>query len=132
MADITPMIRADAQVIQSYIPGQFKISGKYIKGPVLVFPRQALSWDVKSEANSLQPADFEPIFAHAGEVDVVLLGCGDRMRMVPQPVKQAAWQRSMMIEPMDTGAACRTYNVMLAEGRRVIAAMLPVGGHNSQ
>jgi uncharacterized protein len=56
----------------------------------------------------------------------MLLGCGPRMLLLPPPLRQTLRAAGIVSEVMDTGAACRTYNVLLAEGRQVCAAMLAV------
>ena len=65
-----------------------------------------------------------PVVAHGG-VELLLLGLGRRMVPVPAAVRAALKADGIAIEAMDTGAACRTYNVLLAEERRVAAALLP-------
>ena len=69
-------------------------------------------------------ASLAPVIARGG-IQILLLGCGRRMQPVPQAVRQALRQAGIVVDAMDTGAACRTYNVLLAEDRRVAAALLP-------
>ena len=59
-------------------------------------------------------------------VDLLLLGCGAAMRPVAPALRAALRKAGIAVEPMDTGAACRTFNVLLAEGRRVAAALVAV------
>ena len=59
-----------------------------------------------------------------GGIDLLLLGCGARMAMVPAGVRQHLRAAGVVVESMDTGAACRTYNVLMADGRRVAAALI--------
>ncbi|HET6224238.1 MAG TPA: Mth938-like domain-containing protein, partial [Dongiaceae bacterium] len=61
-----------------------------------------------------------------GTIDLLLVGCGARMAPLPPALRQALRQIGVVMEPMDTGAACRTYNVLMAEGRRVCAALIAV------
>jgi uncharacterized protein len=70
--------------------------------------------------------DSAALTALAGRVDVLLVGTGDRMTPLPAPLRTAAAAAGLGMEPMATPSACRTYNVLLAEGRRVAAALLPV------
>jgi uncharacterized protein len=67
-----------------------------------------------------------PIMAAEPRPAVLLLGCGKGMSVVPRDVKAALRQAGIVVEPMDTGAACRTYNVLLTEGRDVAAALIAV------
>jgi len=66
-----------------------------------------------------------PVIARGG-VEILLLGCGRRMAMVPSALRARLKAAGIVVDAMDTGAACRTYSVLLAEGRRVAAALLPV------
>lgn len=59
-------------------------------------------------------------------MEFLLLGSGARMQLLPKALRQGLRDAGLVVEVMDTGAACRTYNVLLAEGRRVGAALLPV------
>lgn len=115
--DITPLISADAQVIQSYSPGMFRIAGRLYEGPVLVFPDHVEPW---------QAADFAPLITRAADLDVVLYGCGAKVECNVPALKVDLKARGLLVDIMDTGAACRTYNVLLSEGRRVAAALVPV------
>ncbi len=69
-------------------------------------------------------ASLEPIRAAEPAVEILMLGCGGRFAMVPAELRQALRAEGIALEAMDTGAACRTYNVLLAEDRRVAAALI--------
>jgi uncharacterized protein len=62
----------------------------------------------------------------AGQIELLLLGCGPRMALIPSTLRAALRAKGIVLEPMDTGAACRTYNVLAAEGRKVAAALIAV------
>ena len=123
--DVTPLIRSDQQVIQSYSNGRFRVSGHSYEGAVFVFPEKTELWGLSKNINELEVDDFAPLFIEAHEIDVVLLGCGAEQIFIPPSFRQALKDKGLVVEVMDTGAACRTYNVLMAEGRRVVAAMLP-------
>ena len=65
-----------------------------------------------------------PIVAAAPAVELLILGLGPRFLPVPAALRQALKDQGIALEAMDTGAACRTYNVLLAEDRRVAAALI--------
>jgi uncharacterized protein len=115
--DVTPLIGADRQVVQSYAPGRFRISGKTHETPVIVFPDRTQEWD---------GASFDGLAAQASDLDVILFGTGTKNVPLSPDRKRALREQGLIIETMDTGAACRTYNVLMAEGRRVAAALLPL------
>ncbi len=129
MTDVTPLIPKDRMVIDSYRPGAVRIAGQLHERSVLVFPRQVRGWP---------PATFEDIdaaalapFADPPEpVDVLLIGCGAKNRFLPPTLRAQLRDHGIVADAMDTGAACRTYNVLLAEGRAVAAALIMVPGPN--
>lgn len=124
--DVTPLIKEGAQVIQSYAAGTFRISGVVYEGAVIVTPSFSMDWDYRgADVGGLAVDDFEPLIARAGEIDVVLLGSGRALRFLDPKLRAALKERGLSVEVMDTGAACRTYNVLMAEGRRVAAVLLP-------
>ena len=90
---------------------------------MLVLPDRTLAWDVVS-VEALTAADFGQIVAAEPSCDVLLLGCGERMAIPPEALRTELRGHGISIDPMDTGAACRTFNVLLAEGRRVAAALI--------
>jgi uncharacterized protein len=120
--DVTPLVPKDRQVIESYSAEGFRVSGIVHRGAILVLPRATFPWPVATIAE-ISLESLAPILG--GELRVLLLGCGKRMLPVPLALRQALRQREIVVDPMDTGAACRTYNVLLAEDRQVAAALLP-------
>lgn len=121
--DVTPLIPADRQVIDSYGAGGFHVSGVAYDGAILVFPDGTQTWAVTALAE-ITAESLTPVMAR-GDIQILLLGCGRRMQPVAPAVRKALRQAGIVVDAMDTGAACRTYNVLLAEDRRVAAALLP-------
>jgi uncharacterized protein len=126
--DVTPLVKAGSKIIQSYAGGSFRISGQLYTGPVIVTPDQVIAWDAPQEFSALTLEHFKPLVASCSEalLDVVLLGAGKNFAILPPALRAALKAQGLSVDVMDTGAACRTYNVLLAEGRRVLAALLPV------
>jgi uncharacterized protein len=108
----------DAVPFDSYGPGFFRVSGHVIEGPALVTLTRASSW------GGLE--DLAPLQALAGEVDVIFLGMGPEIAHAPAPLRNALEALGIGVEVMASPAACRTYNVLASEGRRIAAAVLPV------
>lgn len=108
----------DAQPIDGYGAGFFRIGGKVYDGAVLVLPTSVVSWGGYEDA--------DPLLALAGELDVLFIGTGVETAHIPVALLNALEAASVGVEPMASPAACRTYNVLLAEGRRIAAALLPV------
>ena len=82
-------------------------------------------WSI-ADPNDLSLAALEIVFQADPAVEVLLFGCGPRMTLVKPSLRQAIRDNGVAMDPMDTGAACRTYNILLSEGRRVAAALIPV------
>lgn len=115
--DVTPLIRRDARVIQSYKGGQFKISGQvYTQSVAVMADRVVVLAD---------PRDLSPLLPFRDEIEVLLYGTGDRAAL-PDPAfrKRIKEELGVTPEPMDNGAAARTYNVLMAEGRKVVAVLV--------
>jgi len=122
---LTRQSAADRQTIQRYGNGGFKVSNVVFEGSVIVTPTATLVWPV-SAMSQLTVEDFQPLIALAGSLDVCLLGCGPEMLPLPRDIKTALKDAGLTVDPMDTGAACRTYNVLMGEGRAVAAALIAI------
>jgi uncharacterized protein len=125
--DLTPLIPAGRQIVESYRGGRFRVSGQVFEGSILVLADRTTPWPVADIA-SMTPESLAAVAeaARAGAIDLLLVGCGTRMAPLPPALRQAFRDLGVVMEPMDTGAACRTYNVLMAEGRRVAAALIAV------
>lgn len=124
--DVTPLVKEGAQIIQSYRGGAFRVSGQVYDGAVIVSPQETIVWDVRGTVDALQQGDFDVLTDKADGIDVVLLGSGAALQFIDPALKAGLKAKGLSVDVMDTGAASRTYNVLMAEGRRVVAALLPV------
>ncbi|WP_087044168.1 Mth938-like domain-containing protein [Caballeronia ptereochthonis] len=108
--------------ITSYGDGFVAVNLERHEGSVIVMPEMPVTaWPVSS-FEDLAPEHFEALVAAAPEV--VIFGSGSRLRF-PHPRLTAQLARHRIgVETMDFGAACRTYNILMSEGRRVAAALL--------
>jgi uncharacterized protein len=123
--DITPLIAEGRQIIEGYGDGKFRIAGTVHTGSVIVLPTVTVAWPLAAIAG-LDLASLQPVVDAEPAIEVLLVGCGPRLVPLPSALKQALRQRGIGADPMDTGAACRTFNVLLAEERRVAAALIAV------
>lgn len=122
-----PQVEAPrVQIIDAYGNGGFRVSGEIHRGSIIVLSDRVLPWLVTDMAG-LTAESLQPIIASGAAVEIVLLGCGPRFAMVPEALRRAVSAAGMSLDAMDTGAACRTYNVLRAEERRVAAALIAVG-----
>jgi uncharacterized protein len=111
--------------IDAYGNGGFRFAGLSHRGSLLLLPSGIYAWPVKV-FEELVPTLFERVIAESDDIDFLLLGTGDAQRMPPESVRTAFEKADVGLEFMDTGAACRTYNVLLAEERAVAAALVAV------
>lgn len=125
--DLTPLIPAGRQIVESYGSGRFRVSGHVFESSILVMPDRTAAWPV-TDAGAITLPDLAAVAeaARAGTIDLLLVGCGARMAQIPADLRRALRDVGVVTEPMDTGAACRTYNVLMAEGRRVAAALIAI------
>ena len=122
--DLTRIAPKDRQHIQKYSPGGFTVSSVVFEGPVVVFAKESFSWEADA-LDSLTPEHFSPIFQRSADIDLCLFGCGSGTYRVPKDIKDSFREHGLSIEAMETGAACRTFNVLLAEGRALAAVLIP-------
>lgn len=125
MTDLTPAIPVGRQVIESYGGGGFEVSGTAYSGSIIVLPERTLDWAVTA-IDELTVASLAPVLDEAGAVDLLLVGCGPKLAFLSPELRREVRAAGPVLEPMDTGAACRTYNVLMAEGRQVAAALIAV------
>lgn len=110
--------------VTAYGPGYIEINAQRFMNAVLVQPESPVQAWPPADFDALTAAHFETIAAFAP--DVVLLGTGSTQRFVHPRLTAALASRRIGIESMDTRAACRTYNILMTEGRKVLAALLPL------
>lgn len=125
--EINPLVpQHDRQIVQSYGKGGFRVSDTIWPGAIIVFPTRTIGWDVTGLAD-LNLAAFAPVGEAADPpIELLLIGTGQRMALLPSKLRADLRTLGLGLEIMDTGAACRTYNVLIGEERRVAAALLPV------
>lgn len=113
-------------LIDAYGGGGFRVAGESFRGSVLVLPDHTLPWQV-AEISHLTVASLSSVLDVAPPVEILLVGCGARAALIPPALRQELRSAGLVVDAMDTGAACRTYNVLRAEERRVAAALIAVG-----
>jgi uncharacterized protein len=110
-------------LVEAYGPGGFRIDGRRTEGSVLILPDRALDWSVSApEDITIETLAF--VIEAASAVEILLLGCGAVAHLPSRALRDAMRSHGISLEPMDTGAACRTYNVLVGEARSVAAALI--------
>lgn len=125
MNDITAAAPSGRQLIQRYGAHNFRIAGEIYHGSVIIFPETTISWDIVAY-DDITVASLSALADAADDLEVLLIGCGARMGMPRADIRDYLKEKGIVPEWMDTGAACRTFNVLLAEDRAVSAALIAV------
>ncbi|NJM84130.1 MAG: hypothetical protein HC844_18290 [Tabrizicola sp.] len=115
---LTEISYGSAKPIEGYGPGFFRIDGQILRGPCLITPWDAGPWGGLSD--TAVPSSL------SGRIDVLFVGMGAEIAHVPMEFRAALEAVGIGVEVMSSPAACRTYNVLLSEGRRIAVALLPV------
>lgn len=111
--------------IDAYGDGGFRFAEARHAGSLLIIPSGMYAW-APVTMDDVKPKVFSRAFDEATGIDFLLFGTGDGRVMPAQALTKAFIKAGIGLEVMDTGAACRTYNVLLGEGRAVAAAFLAV------
>jgi uncharacterized protein len=109
--------------VEAYGNGGFRFAGMSHRGSILCLPSGIRAW---APADPVDVASLAPALNEKEAIGLLLLGTGTSPRLPALEVRSAFAQAGIALEFMDTGAACRTYNVLLAEGRPVGAALVAV------
>ncbi|MBY6092731.1 Mth938-like domain-containing protein [Maritimibacter alkaliphilus] len=107
-----------ARPIDGYGPGFFRVGGEVVHGPCLVTADSVETWTGFDDRQALLDL--------AGQVDVIFIGMGADIAHAPADLVTELRAAGLGVETMSSPSACRTFNVLLSEARRVAAALLPV------
>ncbi|MEM6665303.1 MAG: MTH938/NDUFAF3 family protein [Pseudomonadota bacterium] len=111
--------------VDAYGNGGFRFADMSHKGSILCLPNGIRAWSTQI-AEHLDESDFRAVFRCDPRPEVLLLGTGPTLIPIPERLRLIFRAEKIGIDAMDTGAAARTYNVLVAEGRRVGAALIAV------
>ncbi|MCZ6812560.1 MAG: Mth938-like domain-containing protein [Alphaproteobacteria bacterium] len=125
MSDIAQSPSSGRNLIEAYGDGGFTIAGNKIIGSLLVFPSSISAWTVQ-RPEDITLDSLAEVFGQDPAVELLLVGCGLEQTPPPADLRHALSAAGLVADFMNTGAACRTFNVLLAEDRRVAAALIAV------
>ncbi|PAQ08351.1 Mth938-like domain-containing protein [Mesorhizobium temperatum] len=111
--------------IEAYGNGGFRFADMSHRGSLLCLPSGIYGWE-PADPLALTAADFAKLLNEADKVEILLVGAGKDLRPLPAALRAALKAAGIAADPMSTGAAVRTYNVLLAENRAVAAALIVV------
>lgn len=122
--DVTPKTTASVPLIQRYGAGIFVIGGREYRGSVTVRSDSVRGWKI-TRFPEVDEASLHAAL-EGGGVEILVVGSGEKQAFFPPALRQVLRARGVAVECMDTGAACRTFNILLQEDRKVAAALVAV------
>ena len=111
--------------IEAYGNGGFRFADMSHRGSLLCLPSGIHGWQ-PADPDALAADDFGKVLAEAEGIEILLVGTGKDIKPLPKSLRAALKEKRIAADPMSTGAAVRTYNVLLAEDRAVAAAFVAV------
>jgi len=115
---LNEVVFTDSKPVEGYGPGFFRIGGQVIQGPVIAGPTGTRTWGGFDDAAALLDL--------GGKIDILFMGTGADIAHIPADLRHQLEEAGLGVEVMSSPATCRTYNILLSEGRRIALALLPV------
>lgn len=122
---LNPAQSAGSLTIERYGEGGFRVGGVRYEGHHSLTADAVQPWNA-SDISALTADDANALLTHAPDAEIWVIGCGTTMQLLPADFKAPFRERRIAVEAMDTPAACRTYNILLSENRKVAAALMAV------
>ena len=119
--DITPKTPPGRQIVQAYGEGGFRVTGAGYDGSIIVFLDRTQAWSGALTLDGLQA-----VIEAKDRPEILVVGCGPSFTVPPEDLRLALKAYGIVLEWMDSAAACRTYNVLAIEERAVAAALIAV------
>ena len=111
--------------IDAYGNGGFRFGQMSHRGSILPLPSGIRAWEVDAPA-AIDARSLAPVLAEAEGIELLLIGTGADIVFLPDPLRQRLKAAGIGVDAMQTGAAARTYNILMAENRKVAAALIAV------
>lgn len=112
-------------IIDTYGNGGFRFAGMSHRGSILLLPSGVRAWDVRTPA-SIDRTALRPVQAEAATIELLLVGTGLDIAAIDPALRGWLRDSGVGLDVMQTGAAARTYNILVAENRKVAAALIAV------
>lgn len=118
------LLDAGQPAVRRYEPGEIRVRGTTYTGSIVLTPEEVITdWPPQTVA-ALEPGHLERLLAIEPQPEMILLGTGTRQHFPPRDVLAPLLAAGLGVEIMDTAAACRTWNIVLSENRRAVAALI--------
>jgi len=111
--------------ISAYGDGGFRFGDQRSKGSILITPKGYYPWEVTDSA-AITIKSLKSIIDQQDDIDILLIGTGENMAFLTKELRIFLEAENISVDVMSTGAAARTYNILLAEGRKVAAALIAI------
>lgn len=118
--DVTPLISSKNSVVQSYGPSGFRISGQTYDHNIIVYTNHVEGWN-NENFEDLSIESFNSFLKQ--KPDVLFIGTGKTMKHLSADLRAKLKEKGLNVETMDTGAACRTFNALMSDGRQIVALL---------
>ena len=125
MTQMKLMEREGRQLVNGYGPEGFRVSGVTYDSTVLVHPKRSIAFDIQT-LDALSTDHLTSLVDGDEKTEILLLGCGKSMQFVPDIISKGLALVGVAVDPMDSAAAARTYNMLMMEDRRVAALLFPM------
>lgn len=122
--DITPVISKDKKIIESYNDNSFIVNEQRYLTDLIILPTQVIQWQLIQPLAQL--ANFIPLIKLNKDIELLIVGTGKKHQLLNNNFKFELMNQGLKVEFMQTGAACRTYNILLAEDRKIAAALIRI------
>jgi len=126
MIEFKELTRSDKPVVTGYRAHGFTIGERMLDGGLLLTPEGFVEIAVDS-VDDIAAEQLAPVFEADPDIEILLLGGGAQLRFPPEGLRRSLEAAGIAVEPMDSAAAARTFNLLVMEERRVAALLLPVG-----
>ncbi len=112
------------KLLRGYAGGGFQVNDEFVIGSIILHPREIHTCPV-SDASQLSHELFEP-HLNVVKPDMVLIGVGGNPTHLYKPIRDYFKQQAIGVDIMSTSSACRTWNVLLSEGRQAISCLIAI------
>ena len=114
---------AGQRLIEAYGDDGFRLTDGRFEGSILILPHEVVAFNC-AQSSTLSADLFAEVFSPNNDIEILLLGTGAKQHFPPAEIIKSFIENNIALEVMDTGAACRTFNVLVSEDRRVAAALM--------
>jgi uncharacterized protein len=125
MQDVTPLIPEGKKILQSYGAGKFTVNGEKFESSIILLPNLVIAISCKA-ISQLTEADITPLIENKNDIEFILVGTGNSSDFMPSNIEKKLKENQIKFEYMNTGPACRTYNVLLSEERKFASILIVV------